>query len=91
MWDEIFPRSILYSILSCKLNLLDEMDMEEAADVVCPETNTNDEAVVDFDHDNIDHVVTLNDEDIVYETDLLDSVSVIMIGVITKTHHVWLL
>ena len=42
MWNENFPRSILHSILRCKLNLLDEIDMEEAADMVCPETNTDD-------------------------------------------------
>ena len=75
MWDDNFPRSILNSILRCKLNILDEIDMEEAADMVCPETNAadGDEALAKFDHENMYHIFTPNNGEVVYETDLLDS------------------
>ena len=53
MCDDNFPWSILYSILRCTLNLLDEMDMEEAADIVFPETSADnrDETLANFDHE----------------------------------------
>ena len=75
MWDDNLPRSILHFILRCKLNLLDEMNMEEAANMICPENNADDgdEALANFDHENIDHIITPNDGEVVYETDLLDS------------------
>ena len=49
--------------------------MEEAADIVYPETNADDgdEVVANFDLENIDHIVTPNDEAVEYETDFLDS------------------
>ena len=51
------------------------MNTEESADMMCPQTNADDrgEALTNFDHENIDHIGTPNDEEVVYETDLLDS------------------
>ena len=75
MWDDNFPRSILYSIMRCKSNLLDEMNMEEATNMVCTETNADDgdESLANFDPEGVDHIVTPDDGEAVYETHLLDS------------------
>ena len=60
MWDTYFPRSILHSILKCRLNLSLDVDIDEAFDMICTENNANEdyEDVTNYVADNIDHILT---------------------------------